>query len=765
MSARGGAASGLAATGAPRGRAGDAGRGGAGGLTARVLAGLLFAALTGPAWAQDPGGPAGATGATGATGAGEPPEAELPLLDEGDEPAEPSEATEALRQALEAARAARPTSKDGMPVMNTTCPGVEEFGGTPEERAGYCQLGDGSIPEQERYVAVRTWADKALRADPSSFRAHFLMGAAQHLGEGNLPKSLFHLERADKLLTAQEGRFPAPNSQGWSVLRRILLELVYVHGEMDHHEDKVRLVDLVQERLGLDYSALKAWPLMKLKRWDEARVIARQSIEGSEDHSYWRSVGLTALCAIESELRNRQAAYDACLAAAQPVMRDPHDGGVALSNAASASVEMFKFDEAERLWLESTKRDIEGTINPWGRLTHLYLREGRMAEALSALREMRTYRMARPAYFDQQDQADAELTGAALLLIAGRTEDAHRITSRVAERPDRQGTSSAAFEQNQGGNFIFDRVTKLDVARRLEERAVSAPWREALALRGRAAKLRLDAWALGRRAATILADPERLVTTLRPECPGSIEMPAWLDADVIEIVGPGVALAAIAQARKEETLPEHLAEPVFAALEAEAYLQQGDDTRALARADVAVKGLLPAEALLRARAGAVGAEAARRLGRYAEAVALLGQVLTVDPGVIRRLGHVLPVELVAVEDTPAVREAKAALERSPLFDVGTWGYRLELSEASVALMLPDGSEVTRVPVKKGGPRDDEALARRIARAAHEDLLVPQVDVTQADIRSLDGGLGGGGRASERAKSVLEEVLEAPPSGP
>jgi tetratricopeptide (TPR) repeat protein len=592
VSARGEVAPGLAAG---RRTCASEGYGGPQRAGRRVVA-LWLVALAGagaaPAWAQDPAGPS----------VGEPPEAELPLLDEGDEPAEPGEAAEALRQAIEAARGARPTSKDGMPVMDTTCPGADEFGGTPEERAGYCQLGDGSIPEQERYVAVRTWADKALRADATSYRAHFLMGAAQHLGEGNLPKSLFHLERADTLLTEQEGRFPAPNSQGWSVLRRVLLELVYVHGEMDHHEDKVRFVDQVQERLGLDYSALKAWPLMKLKRWEEARVIARQSIEGSEDHSYWRSVGLTALCAIESELRNRQAAYDACLAAAQPVMRDPHDGGVALSNAASASVEMFKFDEAERLWLESAKRDIEGTINPWGRLTHLYLREGRMAEALSALREMRTYRMARPAYFDQQDQADAELTGAALLLIAGRTEDAHRITSRVAERPDRQGTSSAAFEQNQGGNFIFDRVTKLDVARRLEERAGSAPWREALALRAKAAKLRLDAWALGRRAATILADPERLVTTLRPECPGSLEMPAWLDADVIEIVGPGVALAAIAEARKEETLPEHLAEPVFAALEAEAYLQQGDDARALARAEIAIKGLLPAEALLRARA-------------------------------------------------------------------------------------------------------------------------------------------------------------------
>ncbi len=754
----------------------------------RGAAGLALLLAAAPAWAQDPG---------------EPPEAELPeipaipaepepsegggttieamrgnlqdrldglreqydedhpevqrlqqLIDEIDN-ADP-EALQALQRALAGSKPP-PVSKDGMPVKITDCPGAEEFGGSEDERAGFCQLLDGSIPEQEKFVAVRTWADKALRADPRSYRAHFLMGAAQHQGEGNLPKSLFHLERADELLTNEAGQYLPTTHPAAPVLRRILLELVYVHGEMDHHAEKIRFVDVMHQRLGIDYSALKAWPLMKLKRWDEARIIAQQAIDGEDPGSYWPQVGLTALCAIESERRNRQGAYDACMAAARPVMKNKAEGGVALSNAASASVEMFKFDEAEKLWLESSTRPIEGTINPWGRLTHLYLREGRFAEALSALREMRTYRLARPAYYDQQDQADAELTGASLLMIAGRVEDALRITSRVSERPDRQGTSSAAFEQNQGGNFIFDRAAKLDVARRLEERAVSAGWKDALVLRAKAAKLRLDAWSIGRRAAVILSDPERLITTLRPECPGSIEMPAWLDADVIQVVGPGVALAAIAQARREETLPEHLVEPVFAGLEAEAYLAQGDDRRALEKAELAAKGLLPAEALLRARAAAVGAEAARRLGKYADAVRLLGNVLTVDPGVIRRLGFKLPLEVLAEGDSPAVREAKSALESSPLFDVGTWGFRLTLSETAVALSLPDGSELTRVPVK-AGKKDDDSLARRIARAAHEDLLVPQVDVTQADVRSLDGGLGGGGRASERAKSVLEEVV-------
>jgi len=683
-----------------------------------------------------------------------PPAAELPEGEpepEGELAPSPSPSSE-------------PVSKDGLPVMNTTCPGVSEFEGTDEERAGFCQLMTCGVA-QTCYVAVRTWADKALRANERSFRAHFLMGAAQHLGEGNLPKALFHLERADQLLTDAHGKFPAPASSQGAVLRRILLELVYVHGEMDHHEQKIRHVDLLKDRLGINFPALKAWPLLKLKRWDEAREVAKQAIESDDVGGWWRATGLTALCAVESERRDRQAAYEACLAAAQPVMRDPVDGGVALSNAASASIEMFKFDEAERLWLESTRRQTEGTINPWGRLTHLYLRQGRFAEALSALREMKSYRMARPSYFDQQDQSDANLTVASLLIVAGRVEDALRITTRVAQNPDRQGTSSAAFEQNQGGNFIVDRMARLDVARRFEERAVSAPFKEAMKLRAKAAKLRVEAWILSHRAGKILADTERLSTTLRPECPGSIELPAWLDGEVVSIVGPGVALATIAAARKEESLPEHLAEPIFAALEAEAYLIQGDDEKALAKADVAVKGMVPSEALIRARAAAIGAEAARRMGRHTDVVRLLGHVLTIDPGVIRRLGHVIPVELIMKEETPAVHAAFEALQSSPRFDVGTSGYRLELSEDAVVLTLPDGSEITRAMVP-AGPRDNEALARRIAKTAHEDLFEPPVDVTQSDIRSLDGGLGGGGRASERAKSVLDEVLEkAAPMGP
>lgn len=637
----------------------------------------------------------------------------------------------------------------GLPPLDDACPTAKSFGGSRVERAAWC------ASRRRRFVSMRTLANRALVEAPASFRAHFLMGYAQHLGEGNLPKALFHLEEAERNFIATFGPRPDRGASPWKVYFRILHELVYVHGEMDHHETKLRYVDALSERLEMDYEPLKAWPLLKLKRFDEARRIAQAAVE--KEDRWNQAVGLTALCAVESEARNRIAAYEACRAAARPVMKSREDGAVELSNAAASAEEIYRFDEAERFYTLATQRPPEGSVNPWGRLVRLYLRQARLAEAVDSWRRMRAYRARRPgSYLDQQDQSEAELIGASVLLVAGRGDAAERITDRTVSRPDRQGTSSAASEQNEAGAWLMDRVAKLTRARMLEEAASWSPFREAVRLRFESMLLRWRAWRSGRAAAEILADPERLLTTLRPECPGSIELPPWLDAEVITVVGPGVALAAIAQSRVEETLPPGLSEPVFAGLEAEAELLAGESERALERADEALRSLLSSENLLRARVAAVGAEAAWRLGDAARARAFFLQVLQSDPGALLRLGFALPVRPSARTEAPDVLTALELLEDSPRFKPTPWGFVLEVGSDHAQLRLEDGTVLTSVRYA-GGPEDPEARARRIVRALHRRLLVPEVDITQADIRSLDGSLGSGGRVSDRVEQILKEV--------
>jgi pentatricopeptide repeat protein len=648
------------------------------------------------------------------------------------------------------------TGQDGMPVIDTSCGGAEEFGGSELERAAFCLFETGGRG-RSNMVSVRSLADRALRENPGSFRAQFLVGAAHHQGEGNLPKALYHLEQSEQLLIDNYGEQPSVTSPIWKVFYKVMMELVYVHGEMDHHVEKILYVDLIKDRIGVDVSPLKAWPLLKLKRFDEARQISESAANSTDP--FFRAVGLTALCAVESEQRRRMEAYRACMAAAEIAQENPLDGAVELSNAAAAASEVFKLDEAERMYLQAADREIDGSVNPWGRLVRLYLRQGRFSEALGAWRKMRDYRKQRPDYLLQQDESDADLIGAAVLMIAGRSRDAAEITERTVHRPDRQGTSSAQAEQNEAGAALTDRVVKLDVARQLEEEASVAEFWDSLKLRAEAVRLRYEAWVVGRRAAEVLADRERLVSSLRPECPGSIELPEWLDAEIIHVVGPGVALAAIREARFEETLPPELSELIFRSFEAEAYLLRGDEAAALENASWVVEHLPPSEALLRARAAAIAAQAAVETGDYEQAMQMYTVVLSTDPGVIRRLGFTLPVVLEAGEDTPEVAEALELLSGSPLFEQDGWGFRLVVRAQSASLMLEDGTELftVRIPAARSG--DAEGVSRRIARAVHRELLVPEVDVTQADIRSLDGALGSGGRASERAKSILEEVLE------
>lgn len=645
-----------------------------------------------------------------------------------------------------------PRLPDRLPDYDPDCRGVETFGGTDLERGSFCAA------QNREYVTARTLADAALNADASSVRAHYLMGLAQHLGEGNLPKALFHLERAEQLFISTYGEQPTLGSSPWRVFHRTMSELIYVHGEMDHHREKILYVDLLQDRLQIDYEPLKAWPMLKLGRYEEARAIAERAANAEEP--WYRAVGLTALCAVESEQRNRALAYEACIAAAERVRRSATDGAIELSNAGAAAEEMFRFDEAERYYLDSARRPSEGSVNPWGRLVRLYLRQGRFAEAVSAWRQMRSYRAGRPgSYLDQQDQSEADLIGASVLLIAGKAEEAERITRRTVNRPDRQGTSSAATEQNEAGAAITDYVAKLTQARHLEEEAAIAPWKEAIGLRVDALVMRFDAWVVSRTAAQVLADRDRLVASLRPEVPGSVELPTWLDAEIIRVVGPGVAMAALQQARREETLEARLAEQIFLPLEAEAAYRAGDEETAIVKAEAALAILPPSEAMLRARVAAVAQAAARDEGRYEEALAFLRLVLTTDPQVLRRLGMTLPVRLTPLAQEEGVAEAIALLEGSPRLDVVDWGFELRVGASVAHLVAPDGSALNSLAIPAGRKDSEEAIGRRIARAIQRDLLVPNVDITQADIRSLDGSLGTGGKASDRVDSILDEVSE------
>ena len=101
------------------------------------------------------------------------------------------------------------------------------------EEAEVEELALWELIERERYVRSREEAEKYLLEHPRSYVAHLVLGMAQHYGEANFPKALFHEARALELFEAAEGLQPTP-SQPWRWHARILVALTRAHGDLEH---------------------------------------------------------------------------------------------------------------------------------------------------------------------------------------------------------------------------------------------------------------------------------------------------------------------------------------------------------------------------------------------------------------------------------------------------------------------------------------------------------------------------------------------------
>ncbi len=613
--------------------------------------------------------------------------------------------------------------------------------------------------DAEQYIRAREIAERILASNPESIPGHGILGYVQHRAEGNLPVALYHLKRSRDLYEKQYGLDPEEESP-WRWHNIAVSELAFVSGEMGRHEDKIRYLEERDALYTPPWPADRGWPLMRLRRYEEARLVVEQAF--ALGHPGQIASARTALCAIEAEQQRREAGYEACLAAAA-YDRDPETasgGPTPYTNAAEASLGMLQFDQAEKLILEGSEKFVPGTVsNPWLDLMHLYLSEGRTSEALDALRRMLKWRKRQPAYMDEQNRAETELASAVFLVVAGYPEEAARITARALDRPDRTGFTSSESEQMEAAAALVDRLAQRTRAELLMEKASWSSFSVGMAARLEAQQARLRAWSSGRRAASQLADERILLATLRPYLAGSIEIPEWIEPELCAVLGPGVVATALQKAEGRETLAE--TSGYFRAYEAEIAYLQGRERDALSLADEALETLPSHEALLRDRVAAIAAQAAADAGLNTRSIEFFDAALQRDPGIIRRLGLALPATFPATTGKLAETTRKL-LRRSPRFRHASGGYQVvvegDTNSGSACLLGPQRTRLSCAEVKLRPSEDTTALARRLAAEFHATAFAPRLDLTQADIRSLDGSpTAGGGRASDRLRNVLSEV--------
>lgn len=587
--------------------------------------------------------------------------------------------------------------------------------------------------QQGRYIKAREIAESVVRENPRSYAGHFVLGFVHHYGEANFARALYHHDRALALFVEQHGPNPVPDGP-WQWHARILRELVWTHGDLEHYEKQLAYMQRYNALYEPKLIAERAWPLMKLRRFDEARQAARAGELTGDGRQ--REIALNARCAIEFEAGDNQAGYDACREAMMLRGGDPSlQGAVDFTNFAEAARSVFRLDEAERVDLLATEAQVSWYGNPWVELAELYVRGGRYAEALDALREVPGYRDRRPPHVRDADRNESRRALASFFLVIGRADDALALAQKMLDAPDRRAHNSRDPAQDRAIAALLHRASSKLKAEQRREAAIGAPWYERIGAWAQALGDRFRGWLSGRVAAKSLADDERLVGTFMIGTHRSAVMPPWLIGELIEVLGAGVASEAIERARAED--PREGADAYYDAFEADVALASGDAERARRLAERALSGLQPAEALLRARMLAIVAESSRRLGDTARATDAYGEAFQADPGIFRRLGWAVPVR---IEVSGAGRADKLAslIAGSRRFANADFGLRVRVSDSQVCLVDVGDAQLACSEVRpKDGEDEDELLARSV-QEFHEQAFAPRVDLSQSDVNSLDG---------------------------
>jgi tetratricopeptide (TPR) repeat protein len=606
-----------------------------------------------------------------------------------------------------------------------------------------------------RYVRARELAESMLAGDPESVPGHCVLGSVLARAEGNLSGAAYHLRRCvdryeEVYSRPQEGDPWLWHDQGLRVLAQ-------VESDLGHHEAALEVIDRIETHYRGNIPS-RAWSLFELGQFDAAKAEAQAAL-ASSDETAERVTAWTVLCAVASARRDQAPDDETCLRALDEESSREIDP-VGYTNAASVALAMLRPDAAEKLLLDATDRFTDTTVAmPWVQLMHLYLAQGRFPEALDALRQSLVWRRRQLPWVASLTWSYSDAAAAHLLLVAGRPEEAARLADRAFQQPDRMGRDSGRPEELEAATALIARAAHLAAAEACAERASWSPWREAVVAWFEAGLHRVQAWRAGRRVVANWAAPGLLEARLVPYNPTNVFIPVWIELDAVELLGAGVVEAAQADAAGDLRTPGAAAFGLAFVAEA-AEVAERDD-QALDRARLALERLPRSEALLRARIAASAAHSAAELEDVGESLSLLDLAWQIDPGVIRRRGLSLPIQLHAAGDGVS-REAASLLRWSPRFHTGAHGFELRIEPAGggwlACLHGPHGALLHCAEASRGEAESDREVASRLVGRLHEGAFAPRVDLTQADLRSLDGSTVAGGAGEAQVRLLMEDVF-------
>lgn len=580
-----------------------------------------------------------------------------------------------------------------------------------------------------QHVRARELAQQWVTDEPDQPGAQFALAEVLFRVEGNLPRALFHLNIAESLTDYSSlGRAMASGNLEWHYLT--LSQLSYAHQLIGDQEKSLQYLDRISTIYGQDTESFRGWPLIKMKRYDEARASAEKVLAAS-DNPRDRSRAWNTLCAVElADLRPAES-LEACenamsedenIAASQAEELDT----VHLLNASEVSLNLLRFEEAED-YLDRASRQIDpdSVGNPWIYKLYLYMNQGRFDAARDALDNMLVWRDNQSPLVGVMNRADHFMVSAIFLMLAGYPDDAARLTQTALNQPDRTGSYTADEAQKDSFAALVNSVAHRMRYERMREELATRPRFGAWRLRIDALAARFRAWRSARHAASLFADAETLTNRLRPYAPLDVHIPEWLEPELIALIGPGVMARLLNDTAGDGAFA--LNQGYVFAYQTEIAAQQGQHTEVLAMAEQALAQLPAQEAMLRARVSARLASAAWRQGQHRRALDYYAAALRQDPTVLRRLNLPLPITPGGANNELGA-ELVSYLRRSPRFTVVDQGLPLEmLAAATPALCLRDSDgdalscvELQAQTERVDGVSDaDDSDAQRLARQFHD----------------------------------------------
>lgn len=535
----------------------------------------------------------------------------------------------------------------------------------------------------EQHVRARELAQQWLQEEPDSPGAQFAMAEILSQIEGNLPRALYHLNQAEQLTNyGSLGRALESGNLEWYYLT--LTELSYLHQLIGNQEQSLAYLDQLEQIFGQETESFRGWPLIKLKRFDEARASAEQVLNSSNNPRD-RSRAWNTLCAVElADLRPAES-LQACenamnedteLAEAQGERLDT----VHLLNASEVSLNLLRFQNAEN-YLDRATEFIDATSvgNPWVNKLYLYMNQGRFDEARQALDNMMVWRGNQEALITVMNRADHFLVSAIFLFLSGYQDDAARLTQAALNQPDRTGSYTADEAQKDSYAALINNIAHhLRYQRLLEEMAVT-PFPGNLRIWVEAQAARFRAWRAERLASSLFADEETLINRMRPYAPLDVHIPEWIEPDLATLMGAGVIGRLLDTAAEQGVFALNMG--YYHAWQAEVSFLQSRHNDLQQHAAQAIQQLPSQEVMLRTR---VQARLAQSLWAQEtetdrnRALTLFAEVYRRDPNLFRRLAISLPVRL-AGTDNAFTQEQQDWLADSPRFTTGDEGLILELA--------------------------------------------------------------------------------------